>query len=61
MGWPQYTLMVLIILGNGMHLANHGKPVVRRDGSPARWNWPLHTFRVIVWTWLLWAGGFFSG
>lgn len=61
MGWPQYTLIGLWLIGIGLHLARHGEPMMRQDGTPAKWSFPAQVFRVGVWSGLLWAGGFFGG
>lgn len=54
MYWPQVIWSVLALLGLGIELARHGQP---RTGKHSFW-WQL--FGVVIATWLLWCGGFFS-
>lgn len=54
MGWPQITLIVLLALGTGLHLAKHGQP---KNDTYSFW-WALFGDAVIVG--LLIAGGFFK-
>lgn len=60
MGWPEYTLASLLILGIGVRIAKHGQPAAYPDGKPYKWNLWTYMFRVAIYTWLLWAGGFFD-
>jgi hypothetical protein len=51
--WPQITMIVLIGMEVGLHMANHGKP---RDS----YNIWLKLIDAAVLVWLLRAGGFFG-
>lgn len=53
MGWPQWTVIVLLILGVGIALATDGQPRSRQSFVTTLIS------SVIMW-WLLWMGGFFS-
>lgn len=54
MNWPQWTVIILLVLGVGVSLALDGK-----ERSPHSFLTTLVS-ALINW-WLLWMGGFFSG
>lgn len=53
--WPQYTYLVISILGVGIAIAQHGQP---RTGNHSFWT---HLIGVGIGYWLLYMGGFFGG
>ena len=54
MGWPQYTYLVLTLIGLGVALAKNGEA---RTGEYSFWLTLFTTFFV---NFLLYSGGFFS-
>lgn len=54
MHWPQITVIVWVAMALGFALANNGKP----RGVTSFWS---STVSMVIWIWLLTAGGFFRG
>jgi hypothetical protein len=52
MAWPQITIIILFVLGIITNTVNHGKDT-KFDAYGA-------FFRMILWGWLLYEGGFWS-
>lgn len=53
-GWPQWVLAALLVLRFVGGLSLHGKP---KEGE---YNAGENAFFCLLWSWLLWAGGFWS-
>ena len=54
MGWPQYTMLALYMLGIGMEWAKHGEP---KTGRHNVWTTLIATALGFG---ILWFGGFFA-
>lgn len=54
MGWPQITMIVLLVLETGLHLARHGQP---RNTKFDVWVSLLSSGALVG---ILYAGGFFG-
>ncbi len=53
MGWPQWTVIALSLIGMGIAMADHGKPRTPN-------NFWIHAVSVAITHYLLWAGGFYG-
>ena len=54
MHWPQVTMIVLLALKVGIHLAKHGEPI------PFRYSFYKSLFGVGVFVTILWFGEFWG-
>lgn len=63
-GWPQWTLLAVLILSLLYHCHRHGDPRVEtqgeRKGQPERFNGFVALTRFALLMFVLIAGGFFS-
>lgn len=51
--WPQWAVIVLMVLGCGIALGRHGQ-----ERDPV--NFWSHAISVGITAWILWAGGFWN-
>lgn len=54
MGWPQWALIVLLVLADLTSMVKHGK---EREG---KYDFPTSVLGTVLTVWLLWMGGFFE-
>lgn len=52
-GWPQYTILVLMFINILLQSVNHG------EGMNLKYNGFVGICRFMLWTFLLYCGGFF--
>jgi hypothetical protein len=63
-GWPQWVMLIALFLGFAIQAAQHGKP--RLDTSnklapePEKYSGFAGLARMMLWLFILGAGGFFS-
>ena len=63
-GWPQWTIVALILLRFALNSAKHGQPKVEtvgpRKGEPELHNGFAALTAAVIWTAVLICGGFFA-
>ena len=57
--WPQWVIVVLLLLGLLIAVGYHGKPKIGSDGKPLEYNGAIALIRAVIWVTCLTAGGFF--
>lgn len=61
-GWPQWVVIVFLLLDMAMHAANHGKPRLdpQDKTQPQKYNGFVGFTRLGIFAFFLAAGGFFA-
>lgn len=60
--WPQWSVAVLLFLSLFFGATLHGKPKVNKaTREPDKYNFGISVTGVVLWLFLLTAGGFFGG